>query len=237
MKRGVELIRELLDSKRTAAIMANCSVSYNGRAKSYLEKGDRLIVIKADSTILVHQPAGSNPINYMKQDTQFVLEGNVLHARNAKEFLDIEFHEVYSVLARDLKDGHELEIHGTERQMSDMLYSNPEMIEKGFKPLSREEHTKYGFIDLFGYDSSGRLAVVECKRYSATLDAVTQLRRYVEKIASVKGVSAVRGILAAPNISPNAKKMLEDYGYSYCRVEPPKHYERHKKDQASLDNF
>ena len=237
MKRGVALIKDLLNSKQTAAIMANCSVSYNGRAKSYLGKGDRLIVIKADNTILVHQPAGSNPINYMKQDTQFALDGNVLHARNAKEFLDIEFHEIYSVLARGLKDGQELEIHGTERNMSDMLYDNPGLIDKGFRPLSREEHTKYGFIDLFGYDSSGRLTVVECKRYSANLDAVTQLRRYVEKVMSMKGVSAVRGILAAPNISPNAKRMLEDYGYEYRKVDPPQHYERHKKDQASLDNF
>ena len=236
MKREVEVIRGLLGSKHTAVIMANCSVSYNGRAESYLEKGDRLVIIKADGTILIHQPTGSNPINYMKQ-AQFGLEGNVLHARNAKEFLDIEFHEIYSVLARDMKDGKELELNGTERQMSDMLYSNPEMIEKGFKPLSREEHTKYGFIDLFGYDSSGRLTVVECKRYSATLDAVTQLRRYVEKVASVKGVSGVRGIVAAPSISPNARKMLEDYGYNYCRVEPPKHYERHKKDQVSLGDF
>lgn len=237
MKKEVELLREAVNSKKSVVLFANCSVSYNGRAQSYLDRGDRIIIIKSDNTILIHQPEGNNPINYMKQGTQFKVNGSSLHAYNSKEYIDIEFYEIYSALIKELKDSQKLELHGSERHMSDMIYSNPEVIEKGFKPLSREEHTKYGFIDVFGYDKSGRLTVVECKRFTANLDAVTQLRRYVEKIASLKGVNTVRGILAAPGISPNAKQMLVDYGYEYRKVEPPKHYEKHKRDQSSLDRF
>ena len=235
--KGVELLKDAINSRQTVAIFANCSVSYNGRAQSFLDAGDRLIVIKSDNTILVHQPAGNVPINYMKAGTHFEVEGSVIHAYNSKEYLDVELHEVYSILNRELKDGKELELQGSERQMSDMIYDNPSCIGEGFKPLSREEHTKYGFIDVFGYDSKNNLTIIECKRFTATLDAVTQLRRYVEKMESVKGVKGVRGIIAAPSISSNAMQMLKDYGYEYRKVDPPMHYERHKKDQVSLDSF
>ncbi|MFH0752779.1 MAG: endonuclease NucS [archaeon] len=235
--KGVDLLKKIINSKQTLVLFANCSVSYNGRAKSFLGKGDRLIIIKSDSTILIHQPVGNNPINYMKQDTQFEIKGSTLYAYNSKEYLDIELHEIYSILNKELKDPQKLELHGTEKHMSDMIYDNPNCIEKGFKPLSREEHTKYGFIDVFGHDSNNNLTVIECKRFTATLDAVTQLRRYVEKIGSLKGVKGVRGIMAAPNISPNAKQMLEDYGYEYRKVDPPEHYGKHRRDQVSLDSF
>ncbi len=237
MEKEMGLLKEAVSSKKNIVLFANCSVTYNGRAQSYLDRGDRIIIIKSDNTILIHQPEGNNPVNYMKQDTQFNVDGSVLHAHNSKEFIDIEFYEIYSAMAEELKDGKKLELHGSERHMSDMIYSKPELIEKGFKPLRREEHTKYGFIDVFGYDSKGRLAVIECKRFTANLDAVTQLRRYVEKIESLKGVNGVRGIIAAPGISPNAKQMLVDYGYEYRKVDPPKHYEKHRKDQSSLDSF
>jgi len=128
-------------------------------------------------------------------------------------------------------------ISGTEEDMSRMLYENPELVEKGFKPVSQEEQTAYGFIDVFGYDANGTLVVVECKRYCADLSAVTQLRRYVEKVKESKGIDTVRGILAAPKITDNAKKMLEDWGFKFISVNPPKYLEEFGKKQSKLDFF
>ena len=121
--------------------------------------------------------------------------------------------------------------------MSDMLYKNPEMIEEGFSPVSQEEQTTYGFIDVFGKDRDGVLTIVECKRYCADLGAVTQLRRYVERVKETKGVDAVRGIIAAPKITPNAEKMLTDWGYSFKSVKPPMYLERYDRKQKRLDSF
>jgi RecB family endonuclease NucS len=118
-----------------------------------------------------------------------------------------------------------------------MIYDNPKLISEDFKPLSREEHTKYGFIDVFGHDKNGTLIIVECKRYKADLGAVTQLRRYVEKIMKDKGLKEVKGIIAAPKISPNAHKMLHDWGFDFKKVEPPKFFEEKKKKQSTLDVF
>jgi RecB family endonuclease NucS len=121
--------------------------------------------------------------------------------------------------------------------MSDMIRDNPEVISDEFTPLSREEHTKYGFIDVFGHDKNGTLIVVECKRYAASLACVTQLRRYVERIKELKGVDAVRGVMASPKITANAQKMLHDWGFEWKRVIPPKRLERHRRGQKTLGDW
>ena len=120
-----------------------------------------------------------------------------------------------------------------------MIKANPELVSKDFKPLSREEHTKFGFIDVFGHDKKGNLVIVECKRYTASLHCVTQLRRYVEKIKELKGLKAsqVKGILASPKISSNAKEMLEKWKFKWVQVHPPKRLERFSKDQKKLGNW
>jgi hypothetical protein len=123
--------------------------------------------------------------------------------------------------------------------MSDMIYDNPTIIEQGFKPFSREEHTKYGFIDVFGTDKNGKVVVIECKRDTADFKAVQQLHRYIHKICKSKGISEdkVRGIIAAPKISSNAKVMLEDMKYTFVSVSPPKYLERYDKKQKKLFDY
>jgi RecB family endonuclease NucS len=156
---------------------------------------------------------------------------------DGKEYLDIELFRVHSFASHKLEDGMKLELAGNERDMSDMLKKHPQLISADFRPLSREEHTKFGFIDVFGHDGAGNMVVVECKRYTAGLDAVTQLRRYVEKIKELKGVENVKGILASPEISPNALEMLHKWGFSYKQVFPPKRLEKYNKDQKTLEVF
>lgn len=90
---------------------------------------------------------------------------------------------------------------------------------------------------VIGVDSKGVLTVVECKRYRAELSAVTQLRRYVEKIMVSKGITKVRGILAAPKITENANKMLKDWGFDFKKINPPKYFEEYDKMQSRLDKF
>jgi len=239
----VEKIKAGLLRNEVVTIFANCSVVYDGRAKSFLDKGDRIIIIKRDGSLLVHQPEGNMPVNYMKPKSSHTLKKeNSIHLLKSsnlveKEFLDVFLHEIYHVHSQALSDFEKLQLSGSEKDMSDMIYNNPGVIEKGFKPLSREEHTKYGFIDVFGYDKNNVLTVVECKRYSADLSAVTQLRRYVEKIKSSKGLEKVRGILAAPRISSNALAMLHDFGFEFRKVNPPNYLERFSKKQVSLSKY
>lgn len=234
--------RKALNRSQAIVFSCNCTISYNGRAESHLSKGDRIFLIKPDKTLIIHQPEGSSPVNYMKPGTEhkIVMNGKqhyLVSSNNAlKEYMEILLNNVHFYNSCSPSDGQKITLQGTEKDMSDHMYQNPELVEQGFKPLSREEHTKYGFIDLFGLDRQGTLLVVECKRYNADLAAVTQLRRYVERVKKSKNLKRVRGMIAAPKISANALRMLTDWGYSFRRVHPPKRLKR-ALDQKKLGEF
>lgn len=224
---------------RTNAVLSaflRCRVVYSGRAEAELDWGDRLLVIKADNTLLIHQPTMGNPINYLRPGSKIGFEDHTISASNegSKDSILVEIDKIYECIARVLEDGKKQILAGTEAEMSDYIRDNPKLISPDFSPLSREEHTKYGFIDVFGHDRNGTLVIIECKRYAASLDAVTQLRRYVEKMMELRGTKKVTGVIAAPKITPNAEKMLTDWGYRFCVVEPPKRLEKHKKAQKRL---
>ncbi len=237
------LINDALSRNETIVLSSKCKIRYSGRAESYLDWGDRIIMIKSDNALIVHQPTGNAPINYMKPQTSHttrIEQGKiVLKSQNLtqKENMEISIDKIHFLNSHKLEDGQSINIAGTEEDMSNMIYKNPEMIEQGFKPVSQEEQTKYGFIDVLGIDKNGTLTVIECKRYRAELSAATQLRRYVEKIMITKGITKVRGILAAPKITENAEKMLNDWGYEFKTINPPKYLEEFDKKQSRLDFF
>ncbi|EFK97912.1 conserved hypothetical protein [sediment metagenome] len=243
MDSKIEYINYALKNNEMIVFSAECEISYNGRAEAFLPLGERLIIIKSDKTLLVHQPEGNNPVNYMKPGTTHSIikneEGVFLKSQNLplKEFLDIKLSKIHFVNSHPMQDGKKLQLVGSERDMAEMIYKNPEMLEIGFKPVSMEEQTKYGFIDVMGTDKQGNLVIVECKRYSADLSAVQQLRRYVEKIQQSKGIQKVRGILAAPKITGNAEHMLKDWGFKFVSVSPPKYFEKYDSDQKTLGSF
>ncbi len=237
------LLNDALARNETIVFSCTCVIRYSGRAESYLPQGDRIVMIKADKALVIHQPTGNAPINYMKPNTSHSMkieDGKlVLRSQNLilKEKMETTIDKIHFFNSEKLEDGQVIKVSGTEDDMSDMIYDNPEMIEEGFKPVSQEEQTKYGFIDVMGVDKNGVLTVVECKRYCAELSAVTQLRRYVEKIMVSKGITKVRGILTAPKITENAEKMLKDWGFNFVSIKPPKYLEEYDKKQAKLDHF
>lgn len=242
IKEFKDKFEQALSKNEPIVFFCNCEIKYSGRAEAFLARGDRIIIVKGDNTVLVHQPEGSSPVNYMKPNSKLELVKHkkhlILKCQNLdyKDYLDIEIFRVYNFMNHKLEDGLKLELAGNEKDMSDMIKAKPELISNDFKPLSREEHTKFGFIDVFGHDKKGNMVIVECKRYTASLQCVTQLRRYVEKISELKGVSIskVKGIMASPSISPNAKEMLEKWKFKWVQVNPPKRLERYSKDQKSL---
>lgn len=239
----ITLLQDALKRNETIVFGCTCTIRYSGRAESLLGEGDRVVMIKADNALLVHQPSGNAPINYMKPGTGYTARLDngklVLKATNIleKENMEITILRVHFFNAHKLQDGQAIVVAGTEEDMANMLYQNPELVESGFRPVSQEEQTVYGYIDVLGTDKDGTLTVVECKRYVADLAAVTQLRRYVEKLCASKGITKVRGILAAPKITPNAEHMLKDWGYSFVAVKPPKYLEDFDKKQQRLDVF
>lgn len=238
-------LQQSLQRGELTTFFCHCSIQYSGRAESYLDFGDRIIIIKQDGTVLIHQPEGGVPINYIKAPAkcEFELQREeeqellFFQATSGNDQIQVHITEIYHYYAQRLIDGKKQDLSGKESEMSDMLREQPELISPDFKPLSREEHTKYGFIDVFGHLGDGTLAVIECKRYTAGLSAVSQLRRYVEKIKSAKGITKVTGILAAPAITANALEMLHNFQCSFKQVDPPKRHIRKKREQQKIQQF
>jgi len=53
-------------------ILGECQVEYKGRARSQLSRGERLILLKPDGTLLVHTAQKAKPVNWMPPgDTEF----------------------------------------------------------------------------------------------------------------------------------------------------------------------
>ena len=223
--------------------ICRCRVRYSGRAEASIGLGDRSVMVKQDGTVLTHRPYGGNPVNYMRKGAIPTFEqiGDIVFMKvyhpKTRELLTLEIHNIHHFYSQKLSDEKKQLLAGTERDMSDWIKANPEVIHKNFKPLSREEHTKFGFIDVFGHDNHGNLIVVECKKFPAGLSAVQQLRRYVEKIGDLKGVKNTKGVLAAPSITANALEMLRTFGYEFKSVEPPNLTVSKDKSQQTLGGF
>ncbi|MDI9615310.1 endonuclease NucS [Methanothermobacter sp.] len=234
-----KLIDEGLRKRALIVILACCSASYEGRARSSLGAGERLIIIKPDGTFMVHQDRKVDPVNwqppksrcrvYMKRGSLFLESIR----RSPEERLEVELHEVHLISFYLPRDMHELTVSGHESDMGDMIIMHPHLIEPGFRPVAREYATSSGFIDILGKDENGSLMIIELKSRKAGVSAVKQLRRYVDEFRDDQ--VGVRGILVAPSITHDALEMLEDEGLEFREIEPPR--ELKSNMGVTLDNF
>lgn len=234
---------EAMTKTHGVVIFAKCEVWYSGQVESYLPTGDRMIFIKDDGVMVVHQPQGNNPINYLKPGATYSMTqsaGHIfLNGSNIKlrEYMDVKISDLHFLHSMKFEDGQSIQVAGTEADMAKMIMDKPHLVEDGFKPVSQEEQTKYGYIDVLGVDKNGTLTVVECKRNQADFKAVEQLDRYIKRIMESKGIDKVRGILAAPKIQSGAELMLSDKGFDFVMIKPPKHQKRFNRHQKTLDFF
>jgi RecB family endonuclease NucS len=206
-------------------LVGDCMIDYRGRARSFLDWGERVIMIKQDGAVLVHQPVMREPVNWQPSGskTEFSVKDDnlILRSRhtNPPEKMKIIFRNIQLVTATSLRDNAKLIISGMETDVVNEIISNPEVIEEGLRISKREKHVKSGMIDLFGYDKNHTPVVIEVKRSLANISAVQQLRMYVSDIKKDVDSANVRGILCAPRIPDMVKKLLSDYGLEWQEVE------------------
>ena len=236
-----EEIKLLLDlaisSESMLTIFARCRVHYDGRAKSELGSGDRVIIVKPDGSFLIHQSRKREPVNWQPPGSVVRLELRekpvlVSVRRKPRETLEVELEEVYLITVFHAEDYEELALTGSEAEMAELIFESPEVIEPGFRPLYREKPIKHGIVDVLGVDREGNIVVLELKRRRADLHAVSQLKRYVETLKEEH--ENVRGILVAPSLTSGAKKLLEKEGLEFRKLEPPKRGKNSKGKQLRL---
>ncbi len=229
---------------RILLVVGRCRVHYLGRAKSVLEPGERILMIKEDGSLLVHRSVGYEPVNWQPPGCIFHtrVKDNVLeiHAVRQKpaETVKVFFESIHMVSVLHLVDSGEFSLYANEEDMHKAVLLKPSLLEEGFKPTSYEKKVKPGFVDVYGVDKDGKLVVVEIKRKTAGKDAALQLARYIDAIKS-KTNREVRGILAAPSIAKDVQRILATLGLEYKCLDPRKCAEtlQHVKTRKLRDFF
>lgn len=182
------------------------------------------MIIKEDGAALVHRPTGYEPVNWQPSGcylrTNLTDEGLVLEAirRTPSEALKVLFEQVYALFTMKMTDAGSFDLHVSEKEMQEAILAEPELFEKGFKPIAYEKRIDPGFLDLYGLDGSDRLVVVEIKRVKAGKSAALQLARYVDDVRKTSNRD-VRGVLAAPQISKGMQRLLVTLNLEYKRID------------------
>ncbi len=212
--------------KTMLVLVGDCMVDYHGRARSFLDWGERMVMIKQDGTVLVHQPVMREPVNWQPSGstTEFRVNKNkqlVMRSRHIRppEKMKIKFRKIKSIMVSLLRDKATLVISGMEADVVNEIISNPSIIEDGLRISKREKHVKSGSIDLYGFDKDHIPVAIEVKRSVASISAVQQLRMYVNDVKKDVKSANVRGILCAPRVPDMSKKLLADYGLEWREVE------------------
>jgi RecB family endonuclease NucS len=241
-----EVLSEYLKREYTVQINGLCAVNYQGRAKSKLDRGERMVIKKQDSAILVHGPDNYQPKNWQPEVDSYTVsideeEGHlVLKAErmNPEEVVEIRFEEIDLLTVDQMVDKSELKVSGHEVDIHEAIEDEPELVEEGLKVIEREKETPAGFIDVFARDGEDNYVVIEVKR-NPDYNTVLQLQRYVDEIEDeFKG--SIRGILVAPKMTDKVLDYLEERSLEYVNVEMAdviNSYEAIDNSQKGLSDF
>jgi len=206
-------------------IVARCSVTYTGRGSTHLPEAIRLLMIKADGTFMIWSDGGGSkvkPLNWMTPPTVIEEDGDLLVVRKRagkfEDRLEIELEEIFSDVTHDMGEAAALEKDGVERDLQLELAAQPEALGEALRLVRREWPTDIGPVDLMCKDENAEWVAVEIKRI-ATIDAVEQLTRYLERIRRDPALGNARGILAAQMIKPQALTLAEARGIRCVEVD------------------
>jgi RecB family endonuclease NucS len=207
-------------------IVARCEVVYSGRLNAVLPEATRLLMLKSDGSVLVHADTGGfKPQNWMTPPTVIEHEGDPLgrlvvrkRAGKTEDRLDIRIVEIFSDVDHDMGEAAELAKDGVERDLQEELSTRPEVLGEELRLVRREWQTDIGPVDLMCRDGSGGWVAVEVKRI-ATIDAVEQLSRYLERIRPLPGMSGCRGLLAAQRVVKQARTLAEARGLQWVEID------------------
>lgn len=206
-------------------MISRCSVDYAGRLSAHLPLATRLLVLKADGSVLVHSDSLSyKPLNWMSPPCTFtviepepeqvqagVVELWKVSQVKTADLLMISIHEVLHDSNHELGVDPGLQKDGVEADLQRLLAEQIGLLGEGFQFVRREYLTAIGPVDILAKDADGRNVAVEIKR-RGEIDGVEQLTRYLELMNRDPLLAPVTGVFAAQEIKPQARTLAEDRG-------------------------
>lgn len=212
-----------VDCADVRLVVARCQVDYAGRLTAHLPMATRVIMVKADGSVLVHSDGGSyKPLNWMSPPCTLregtTEDGAVEWTVTSKtdDTLRILIEEIHADTRHDLGVDPGLQKDGVEKHLQELLAEHPGTLSAGLTLVRREFPTAIGPVDLMCRDAAGAAVAVEIKR-RGEIDGVEQLTRYLELLNRDPALRPVRGIFAAQEIKPQARVLATDRGIT-CAV-------------------
>jgi RecB family endonuclease NucS len=199
-------------------VIARCTVDYAGRLATHLPSAVRLLLVKADGSVLVHADYGGyKPLNWMSAPCTLVQEDGVWRVTNrAGEAMTITIEEVVHDSVQRLGLDPGLVKDGVEKHLQGLLAERCHAIRPGLRLVRREYPTDIGPVDLLCRDEQGGYVAVEVKR-RGEIDGVEQLSRYLARLQP--GLERVRGMLVALEFRPQARVLAGERGIDCVQVD------------------
>ena len=199
-------------------VIARCSVEYAGRLSTHLPSAVRLLLVKADGSVLVHADYGGyKPLNWMSAPCTLVQEAGSWRVTNrAGETMTIGIEEVLHDSPHQLGLDPGLVKDGVEKNLQALLAERCHAIRPGLSLVTREYPTDIGPVDLLCRDAQGGYVAVEVKR-RGEIDGVEQLSRYLVRMRP--GLEQVRGMLVALEFKPQARVLASERGIDCVQVD------------------
>jgi len=199
-------------------VIARCSVEYAGRLSTHLPSAVRLLLVKADGSVLVHADYGGyKPVNWMSAPCTLVQEADAWRVTNrAGETMTIGIEEVLHDSQHQLGLDPGLVKDGVEKNLQALLAERCHAIRPGLSLVTREYPTDIGPVDLLCRDAQGGYVAVEVKR-RGEIDGVEQLSRYLVRMRP--GLEQVRGMLVALEFKPQARVLASERGIDCVQVD------------------
>jgi RecB family endonuclease NucS len=194
-------------------VIARCSVDYVGRLTAHLPPAVRLLIVKADGSVLVHSDGGSyKPLNWMSPPCRLEESAQAwrVTGKGAEE-LRISIEEILHDSSHQLGADPGLVKDGVEAHLQELLAGQLHILGDGWRLVRREYPTAIGPVDLMCRNADAVAVAVEIKR-RGEIDGVEQLTRYLELLNRDPLLAPVHGIFAAQEIRPQARVLAEDRG-------------------------
>ena len=194
-------------------VIARCSVDYVGRLSAHLPSAVRLLIVKADGSVLVHSDGGSyKPLNWMSPPCRLEeTPGAWRVISKGGEELRITIEDVVHDSSHELGVDPGLVKDGVEAHLQELLAAQVHLLGDGWRLVRREYPTAIGPVDLMCRDADAAAVAVEVKR-RGEIDGVEQLSRYLALLNRDPLLTPVRGVFAAQEIRPQARVLAEDRG-------------------------
>ena len=197
-------------------VVARCTVDYVGRLTAHLPEADRVIIVKADGSVLIHADGGSyKPLNWMSPPCTLRETGSEPLtwevSNKAGESLIIRIHEISHDSEHVLGIDPGLVKDGVEAHLQALLAEHLQVLGEGYSLVRREYPTAIGPVDLLCRNPEGGHIAIEIKR-RGEIDGVEQLTRYLDLLNRDPLIAPVNGVFAAQEIKPQARTLAEDRG-------------------------